>query len=293
MTAQVQLITAADGVRLALHRIGPRDGAPVLLLPGTFSNHTFWLGTRGIGFARELASAGFEAITLDFRGHGHSDRPGSADRWHFDDWVRQDTPAVLDAVIREGRQPFVIGHSAGGAAALACLAAHPELAQRVSGLVTVATPGPWLEPWRQLAAKGIRLISRVLGRFPARLLRIGPEDELPDVMRQWMSWNLAGRWTGDDGIDYAVGMQRLMLPVLAMAAQGDRTFATPAACRGLFDLIGSHDKSFQLCGRGAGFSEDFDHVAIVIGRAARSEVWPLILDWLKTREAMRRSAAAG
>jgi pimeloyl-ACP methyl ester carboxylesterase len=275
--------TTPDGVSIALHRVGERSNVPVLLVPGTFSNHTFWLGTRGIGFAQALVHMGFEACAVDPRGHGDSQHPTSTDRWDFDDWARQDLPTVLRALITEQRRPFVLGHSAGGAAALIALAAHPELRAAVRGIVVVATPVPWLQPWQGLAARTLRLTARLLGRFPARLLRLGPEDELVGVMAQWMAWNIQRRWTGDDGTDYETGLRTLDLPLLAVAATGDRMFAPPAACRALYELIESPDKTLMLCGRATTYSEDFNHVSILVGRAARTEIWPKILTWMRQR----------
>src|SRR5687767_4625165 len=100
-----EILRTRDGVSLALHRMGPRAGVPVLLVPGTFSNHTFWFGTRGIGFARELVEQGFEACSVDPRGHGESQRPTAQERWDFDDWAREDIPTALRALIGEGRAP--------------------------------------------------------------------------------------------------------------------------------------------------------------------------------------------
>ncbi|HSL72066.1 MAG TPA: hypothetical protein VK864_17590, partial [Longimicrobiales bacterium] len=163
------------------------------------------------------------------------------------------------------------------------LAAEPALRAHVRGLIIAATPVPWLQPWRGVGARVIRTGSRLLTRFPARVLRLGPEDELPGVMIQWMTWNLSGHWRGDDGTDYEAGMRVLGLPLLTLASAGDRFFAPPPACQGLHDLIGSPDKTFALCGRAQGFSEDFDHVSLLVGRTSRREVWPLILNWLAAR----------
>ncbi|MBX6362903.1 MAG: hypothetical protein IRZ00_03460, partial [Gemmatimonadetes bacterium] len=91
---------ADDGVRLVAHLVGETAAPPALLVPGTFSNHTFWLGTRGTGFARAVAAAGFEAWVLDPRGHGASQRPTRRDRWNFDHWARRDIPAAVRAATR-------------------------------------------------------------------------------------------------------------------------------------------------------------------------------------------------
>ena len=275
-----ETIVAADGTRLALFRVGPPAGPPVMLMPGTFSNHTFWLGTRGHGMAWALAEAGFEAVILDPRGHGASERPDGQD-WTFDHWGRVDVPAAIEAATRDGGKTLLVGHSAGGASMLIALAGEPELRERVAGLVTLATPVPWLQRWRKVGAWAVRLGSRVLGRFPARILGLGPEDELPGVMAQWMTWNLKGRWVGEDDLDYVAELARVRVPVLAVSGAGDTVFAPPEACRGLLEMVGTDDATYVLAGHDTGFSEDFDHPGIVVSKAAHEEVWPLVTDWLR------------
>ena len=273
-------IVTADGVAVALHRFGKPQNIPVLLVPGTFSNSTFWFGTRGVGFARTLAEEGYYACAVDPRGHGESDRPRDQ-HWDIDDWARLDVPAALRAITAPGVPCFVIGHSAGGAVALAALSADADLRSHVRGIVAVGTPLPWLQPWRGVAARLIRTLSRRMRRFPARMLRLGPEDELTGVMSQWMTWNIEGHWTGDDGTDYTAGLTTLDLPFLAIAGSDDRLFAPPRACRGLFDIVGSADKTFVLFGKSEGHTHDFDHVGLLVSRGAREQVWPTIVSWLK------------
>jgi predicted alpha/beta hydrolase len=275
---------AHDGVRLAAHRIGPAGGMPAVLLPGTFSNARFWLGTRDIGFARDLAGRGYHAWCLDPRGHGGSQRLARGDRWTFDQWGRADARALIIAASEEaGRPVFAVGHSAGGASLLAALAAEPALRPRVAAMVIVATPLPWLQPWRRAAARSLRALTAVTRSFPARLLRLGPEDEPAGVMRQWLDWNLERRWTGDDGTDYVARFHEVHVPVLGIVGAGDRSWSPPAACSALIDMLGSADRSFSVFGTDTGFSRDFGHVDIIAGRAARAEVWPQVMDWADAR----------
>lgn len=274
-------VRADDGVRLAIHCLGDPEAVPVLLVPGTFSNHTFWLGTRGTGFARALAAAGFDAWALDPRGHGASQRPRARDRWDFDDWARRDVPAAVRAAAERGRGVILVGHSAGGATSLIACAASPDVRSAVRALVVVATPLPWLQAMRRLATWFALAVSKLFGRFPARLVGLGPEDELGGVMVQWMNWQLRGHWLGDDGTDYAALIERLELPALFVAGAGDRVEAPPVAVHALFKLAGSRDKTFLLCGRAGGFSEDFGHAGILVSPAARREVWPKIVEWIR------------
>ncbi|HET9440663.1 MAG TPA: alpha/beta fold hydrolase [Longimicrobiales bacterium] len=272
-TTRIDYLVTPDGARIALHRMGNPEHPRVLLIPGTFSNHTFWLGTRGVGFARTLADAGYEACVLDPRGHGVSDRPTRKQHWDIDDWARADVPTALRALASAEQPVFIIGHSAGGAVTLAALSADQQLHALVRGVVTIGTPVPWLQPWRGIGAWLIRATSEMLGRFPARLLRLGPEDELPRVMSQWMTWNIEGHWTGDDGTDYSKGLEQLHMPFLMIAGTADRFFAPPYACEGLFKMVGSARKQFKVF-------RDLDHVGLMVSRRARAEVWPCILGFL-------------
>jgi oxygen-independent coproporphyrinogen-3 oxidase len=281
-------VTAADGAELCLHRLGPPVGCPVLLVPGLFSNHTFYLGTRRIGLARHLAAEGFACTVLDPRGHGQSARPAPDQHWTFEDWGLYDVPRAL-AEVSSSQKTFVVGHSAGGAAVLCALAAHPELRSRVAGLVLLAAPAPRLGPARRVLAALARALSRARGYFPARALALGPEDEPGPVMEQWMGWNLSGRWQGRSGVDYLSRLGEIDLPLLAMAGGGDRLWAPPEACQDLADRLASEDWTFVVAGRRDGYSADLGHPGLVVSPLARREVWPALSGWLRERNSAARS----
>lgn len=272
-----QDILAGDGTRLALFRVGDDGDTPVLLVPGTFSNHTFWLGTRGHGLAWALAEAGFEAVVLDLRGHGASEAREGRD-WRFEDWARVDIPAAIDAITDQGsRSCLAVGHSGGGAALLMALAAEPELRTRVAGVVTLASPVPWMQAWGRPGAWAIRATARLLGRFPARRTGLGPEDELPGVMDQWMTWAFRRSWVGDDGLDYETALTEVTTPMLAVAGAADTRFAPAEGCRRLMESTGATDRTWALF-------DGFDHAGIVVSRGARREVWPRVVEWLQEHD---------
>ena len=277
-----QDILAGAGTRLALFRVGSHDATPVLLVPGTFSNHTFWLGTRGHGLAWALAEAGFEAVVLDLRGHGASEERQGRD-WRFEDWARVDVPAAVEVITHDGARPcLAVGHSGGGAAILMALAAEPPLRTRVAGVVTLASPVPWGQAWGRPGAWGIRAVARLFRRFPARRLGLGPEDEMPGVMDQWMTWALRRRWIGDDGLDYGPALAEVATPVLAVAGAEDTRFAPADGCRRLLELTGSGDGVFELF-------DGLDHAGIVVSRTARQQVWPRVTAWLADHDPGRRT----
>ncbi len=281
---------ADDGVELALFHAEPekpRGAPPVLLVHGTFSNRNFFLGgTTERGLARVLAHAGFDAWVAELRGHGRSGASGRDNAWHFEDWIRRDAPALVRGVLDAtgGDRIVWLGHSAGGVIGVGFLGTGGELARRVAGLVLAGAPAPTgLGILQYPMAAAILAVTRTLGHFPARLLRLGPEDEHAGIMEQWMRWNLGGRWVGEDGTDYFAACGRITVPVLALAGGGDWLIAPPAACEDLVNAFASTDATFLRCGRAEGFSEDFDHNRLLVSSTARAEVWPLITDWLESR----------
>jgi predicted alpha/beta hydrolase len=276
-------LTADDGTRLLAYRVLEGPGAPVVLVPGAFCNRTFWMGTRGRGFALALAERGFDPWVLEPRGHGASERKSRGRPWRFDDLARGDVPAVARAAASGGRRLFLVGHSAGGAALLAALAFDRALAGSVAGIAVVATPAPKLGLRRAALARLGRDLATAIGRFPARILRFGPEDEPGGIFAQWMRWNLDGRWVGRDGFDYTARLPDLTMPALFVAGAGDRTFAPPELCRELLAATRSADPEFLLCGKKSGFSRDFGHVDVLASTAAHREVWPKIIAWLEKR----------
>ncbi len=105
-----------EGRNLYVDVDGPADAPTVLLLHGiTATGRTWeWL-------VPDLVDR-FRVIRLDFRGHGRSSRaPGAYSR----DGYVSDAAATLRAL--GGTPAVVIGHSLGGATAIALAQRHPEL----------------------------------------------------------------------------------------------------------------------------------------------------------------------
>src|SRR5438876_4512878 len=184
MTGGARRVTTPDGVDLALHRLRAyRDGRPaVLLVHGAFTNHHFWLHA---GMAHFLGASGFDIWLADLCHHGESALEPRRGAWTFEDWVLHDTSTLVARVREEtgGAGLAWLGHSAGGAAGL-CWLARVAAAAPIRGIVTLGTPGPSrLGPVRRSLAAATMAVSRLLGRFPARSLRFGNEDEAAEIRR--------------------------------------------------------------------------------------------------------------
>ncbi|MFV3306096.1 alpha/beta fold hydrolase [Pseudomonas sp. NY15181] len=276
-----ELIRTADGVALALRRLGPSDGVPVVLTHGTYSNHRSCMG-----LANHLAGGGFSCWVFDWRGHGDSGRNDF--RHSFDDVAEQDVPAILDAVRqRSGHSAlFWIGHSGGGLIASMWAARNPELArEKLRGLVLLGSQATaagaslrhrltiqafdWMLRWRRIS--------------PGRPKNVGPEAESARLMRQWCQWNLRRRFDSLSGFDYLAGLGGVELPVLGVAGSGDRFIAPLAGCEALVAAFGGMDAKLELFGAGQGHREDYSHNRLLLSRNASHEIWPRIAEWLGQR----------
>ncbi len=271
-----------DGVELSLLRVSGdvRWDPPVLLTHGTFSN------AQVCGkLASFLANHGFDCWIVELRGHGQSQR--GEERPDFEHLADFDVPAALAAVQRwTGKaQTFLVGHSGGGLVFLMHLARHPECWKHVKGVVTLASQAT--EAGATLSSRmkivGFAAINNLLGFLPGPALGLGPENEFRGVMNQWFRWNWSRRWLGSDGFDYAEALGRVDVPTLLLAGAGDRFIAPVRGCQRLYDLLGSQDKQLAICGKSIGFAEDYGHTRIIASRAARREIWPMILTWMRDR----------
>jgi pimeloyl-ACP methyl ester carboxylesterase len=273
------LVPTQDGASVALHRLTPPshpEGPPVLLVHGAFTSRTVWLrgGSKGKGLATYLADRGHDVWLGEWRSHGAATREPHARTWHFEDTIRFDAPALVRGVreATDGRPPVWVGHSVSGAIGLAYLAGAPEA---LSGIVTLGTPGPVMRPLRRGFALLIIGICRVMGRFPARALRFGSEDEAALVLAEWMGWNVRGRWVGRDGTDYLARLHSMRAPLLAVAGAADRLLAPVAACRDLYERLGTTTKRFAVVG------PHLSHRGLLLDGAADEQCWPLVADWIE------------
>lgn len=286
-TEDVHVINNGSGTRLALTRT-PNEApskeslqrqslGPVLLAHGTFSNNR---SVRGL--AQHLSDAGFECWTLDFQGHGQSEKPKTAPS--FDSMCIEDAAAALD-YLREAypSEPIVwVGHSAGGLAVLTLLCRKPEYQELLKAIVTLASQTTHAAQTgkHRIIIQISNVITRLLGFAPGKLFKLGPENEFGTVMTQWYRWSLTKQWRGDDGFNYIEALSSITVPTLMLSGSGDKFIAPTQGCLALFDQLGCSVKRYQECGIETGFSENYNHSRLVSSRAASREIWPFIKKWL-------------
>jgi pimeloyl-ACP methyl ester carboxylesterase len=129
MTGAVARGSAINGPAGRIHvDDGGSGGLPVVFAHSFAGSGAHWFAS--LAHLRPTR----RAIAIDLRGHGESDPPAAGSYGVVD--LAADIAAVVDSI---GLDRFVlVGHSMGGAAAIAYSGANPD---RVAGLVLVGTPG--------------------------------------------------------------------------------------------------------------------------------------------------------
>jgi alpha-beta hydrolase superfamily lysophospholipase len=207
-------------------------------------------GGRYAHVAEFMVAQGMAVYAVDHRGHGRSEgRRAKIDRFVN---VTRDLDEVVEAARRENRDTpiFLLGHSMGGAIALAYAIGHQE---KLQGLLL---SGPALSldalPWF------VRALCQVLTVVAPNLPLFAVEPELvsrdPSVVEDYRSDPLnmhdkvPVRTLGEiiktvQWVPRALGM--LKLPMLVMHGSEDQ-LVPASASRMIHDRSGSVDKTLQL-----------------------------------------------
>ena len=316
----------SDGWRIALGRRrprGPARGVPVLLVHGIAANRmSLDFGLERWSLAAHLSRAGFDCFALDLRGHGAARpaRPDAPRSWSFDDYLREDVPAALDAVRAATgvSQVAWVGHSQGGLLGMVACATYPA---RVAALVSIAAPaffdvqnplqlltrlgflvsGRWnkflartLAPWSgywhppvsQIAVNGYNVTRPVLRRVLANVV----ENISPGVLRQFGQWIATDTFAAADGaVDYRAGLPGCRQPALFVAAEADR-IAPPSVVARSAAAWGGPNELLRIGVAGKACC-DYGHSDLLFGTNAPEEVFPRVSAWLVANSPALASSA--
>ena len=284
-----------DGEQLHIARWLPAGEirATALLLHGSLANGRSFYSHSGRGLAPFLARHGIACYVPDLRGRGRS-TPTLSRHSRHGQWetVVVDIPA-LHAWVRQCHPDLPVhwlGHSWGGVMMVAALARQPQLAADVASLTLLASKRRLLQRslayhlqvnviWRGLA----RAVAAVVGYLPARVLRIGADNETRLSLSETYPWLKAGPWRDPrDGFDYSSALARLRLPrCWLLAAQDDPVLGQPADVRRLADELPGPVR-YSIHGRAHGGLQDYSHIGLLIHPDAERDHFPQILAWLNS-----------
>jgi predicted alpha/beta hydrolase len=273
-------IPARDGFELAGTRYPPsgRRRGTVLINSATAVPRRFYRR-----FAAEIANAGYEAVTYDYRGIGDS-RPQSLRGFEtrMRDWGLLDMAGVIDwARAENGETPlFLVGHSVGGQ-----VAGLVDNAVSVDGMATIsAQSGYWgVQGAEQKWLAGFHVhvtfpvLTRLVGYMPWSWL--GSATDLPrGAALEWAEWCR--------NPDYLLGDESLPLdryagfeaPVLAYSI-GDDKWGTQPAVNAMMSAYPNLERRHI---------EPTEHGLDALGhfgyfRAPARHLWSDLIAWLNDR----------
>ena len=135
----------SDGIRIRYIDQGPRDGEPVVLIHGGFTNvEGQWVEPGVIDALDDV----YRVIAPDLRGHGKSDKPH--DPRQYGDAFVDDVIRLLDHLGIE--KAHVVGYSLGGRITFRLIADHPE---RLISAMPNGTDGEGFSP------EGLAMLEQV------------------------------------------------------------------------------------------------------------------------------------
>jgi predicted alpha/beta hydrolase len=245
------------------------------------------------GVARFFVDRGWRVVAFDFRGHGDSGpRAQEGGSWSYDDLVRHDLPAVFAFARgrdRKKRRIVLVGHSLGAHVALAAQGASLVAFDAIVSLganLWLRQDEPSLRRWvvkRALIAAVVATCRR-LGRFPARALRLGSDDEARAYFEDLDRCVRTGRWTSADGsVDYLAGLAEVRVPVLQVVGEADRLACPPESGARFVSRCGGRHELLRAPG--------VDHMGLVTSEAMRG-TWDQVERWMQEvdeNEGKRRS----
>jgi pimeloyl-ACP methyl ester carboxylesterase len=284
----------APGERLHLRRIHVDPDAPaVLMVHGAMANARTFYSESGRGLGPWLARQGYDVFALDLRGRGRSTPKIGPQSTHGQiETIAHDLPAVIEEIarIKGGSAPLrIVAHSWGGVYVSSALVRRPDLARSVQAVVYfgskrsihVRNRHKFVEidlVWNRLAPWAVRRY----GYLPATRFRLGADDEPRGMIEQSVPWVRPSPWRDPvDGFDYAAAaLQHGLPPTLYLAGGADWCRGHPDDVRRFQEESGPHRHRHVLLSRAAGFSKDYDHLGMLIDKAAELEVFPLVHGWL-------------
>lgn len=254
--------------------------ALVIIHPATAVSQDFYKG-----FAEYLYEMGFNVLTYDYRGTGHSTSGALRNcNVSMSDWIEQDVGCVTAwAKLRFPHLLMMaVGHSVGGHAILLSTATHSLhagviVASHAGVTRTIKQTREKLRVWFLLRVIA-PVLCRIFGYMPARRLGLGENLPTP-VMNQWGRWSAMPNYFYDDpNWDARRRAGEITLPLLVLGFDDD-PWANPEAITRLMEPVKNAKVERPEIRRMDFGNQAIGHMGFFRSRY-RETLWPEVGNWL-------------
>lgn len=268
-------------------------GAPVFMLHSTLEDGRTFYSDDGTGLACYLARQGYDVYVADLRGKGKSwPRISRRSSFGCHQTITEDIPALLKKIIvKRGKVPQIwIGH--GWGSVLMC-AYYARFGDSLCPVARMAHFGARRQIQSFNSSKKLlinflwlklsRLLVRISGYMPAKLLKLGRCNESQGTYSDYLNWSLQPEWSdSEDGFSYGEAIrQQILPPSFYFASAGDRAYGDPADVREFMKELGPHDGRMMVLSRSGGNLRDYGHRDMLLHRDCEDDHFPLLLQWLE------------
>ncbi|MBL7071655.1 MAG: alpha/beta fold hydrolase [Candidatus Omnitrophica bacterium] len=243
--------------------------------------------------------------------------------WTIDDHIHQDVPTIIELVKEESGfdKVYWIGHSMGGIIMYGYLETAGQ--DDIAGFIPIGSmmfmPRPLTPHLKRIADQKPLLTASLIinttmasqlrnftfgivknpieellfetenmyGEVLIRFFRSCIDDTSAGVVTQFSDSIRRGEiLSSDRRFSYTGNMHRIKVPILIMGG-GKDGFVDAEALKNVYDTVSSRDKDFVVISKANGYSADYGHCDLVIGKNAEQDVYPVILNWLDKRAVKR------
>jgi predicted alpha/beta hydrolase len=179
-------------------------------------------------YAAALVQQNFNVITVDHRGHGHSNvRPNRENNFGYREQVEEEYWAVVkktNSLFPESKI-VVMGHSIGGQMGSMLVSRYHNL---IAGFILNASCTVYHKGWGNYKGMGLLLFAalcsssaKLLGYYPGNFFKFGG-IEAQGIIEDWYSTAATGKFIarGSD-YDYEKAIREVQMPILAINYLGD------------------------------------------------------------------------
>lgn len=236
--------------------------------------------------------------------------------WNIDDHIQKDLPAIITFVQAETGYDKVtwVGHSMGAMIMYAYLETEDagnikrfvaiggklyasKPASKILSVIASQKPiahasllinttlayqlrnltlGAIKPPWEKLFYNRDNMDERTI----IRMFRTSIDDTAPGVIRQFADVIKRCEFTSiDNSVNYTKDLYKIRLPMLLVGAPEDK-LSTPEAMIYAYENISSPAKTLHFFSKANGYSADYGHCDLILGKNAKEEVYPYIYRWL-------------